>query len=81
MKGKNIREFKNGKLINSINKDEYDTFGCELIEVTEKKYEYIRIPKKRNGVFKLLKHKNNGFEKDPLAHLPKEQKFPVFFAK
>lgn len=58
-----IPNYQNGVVKNKFNKEEYDTFSCTLEKAKETKYEYIQIPKKRKGLFKLLKHENNGFNK------------------
>ena len=55
-----IQTYKDGKVMNILNKA--DVFSCNLIKIDESKYEYIQIPKKRLCTFKLMKHKNNGFQ-------------------
>ena len=56
-----ISNYKNGNIQNKCTKENYEVFSCNLIDPNENKYEYIQIPKKRKGIFKLLEHKNNGF--------------------
>ena len=57
-----IKNYKDGKVKNTSNLDEADAFSCNLIKIDESKYEYHPIPKKRLCTFKLMKHKNNGFQ-------------------
>jgi len=56
-----ISNYKNGIVQNKCNGENCEVFSCNLIKTNESKYEYIQIPKKRKGIFKLLEHKNNGF--------------------
>jgi len=57
-------DFKNYKwpvIINKIDNMKSEVFDCEKKDIVENEYQIIPIPKRRNGVFKLLEHDNNGF--------------------
>jgi hypothetical protein len=57
-------DFENYKwpgIRNKVNNIESEVFDCEKKDIVENEYQIIPIPKKRDGVFKLLEHENNGF--------------------
>lgn len=57
-----IQNYKDGIIKNNVNSNKLEVFSCDLIHIDGSKYEYLQIPKKRLGTFKLMKHTNNGFQ-------------------
>lgn len=50
------------KIYNTPTKELYDVFGCTKIKINEEKYNKIHTPIRRNSLFKLLEHKENGYD-------------------
>lgn len=46
----------------SGNRNHGEIINCEIVEVTFDEYEYVKVPIRRPGLFRQLKHDENGFE-------------------
>ena len=56
-----FKNYKNGRILNKVDGDMYEVFGCEPIDLKFEKTSINHKPLRRNSLFKLLEHPTNGF--------------------
>jgi len=54
-----IKEYKLTDL--SLNNNDGEIINCEIVDLDIDEFKYVNIPHRRNGLFKSLKHDENGF--------------------